>query len=151
MAQRFPVEAFFVRIAVVTSVVAAVAASASVLHFHHAHRLADRVMDMPWLFWIWSMALAAMPLALIVAFVDRGPKPEHFEGLTVFAVVFTVLAASRPLIVAFQGLGSDASLADRAPWISLALINLAFGALIVAAAIICARSLRRRSQGMTSN
>lgn len=121
------------------------------LHFHHAHRLADRVMDMSWLYWIWSMALAAMPVVLIVAFLDRGRKPEHFEGLTVFAVVFTALAASRPLFVAFQGLGPDASLADRAPWISLALINLAFGALIVAAAIICARSLRRRLQGVASS
>jgi hypothetical protein len=151
MTQRLPLEGLFIRIAVITAVVAAIAAGISMLQFQHAHILVDRLRDMPRVYWIWSMMLAAMPVILAAALHDRGRNARRFEILTSFAVILTVMAVSRPLTVAFAGLGPEAALAARAPWISLALINLAVGALVVAAAMICARTLRERSQGAASN
>jgi hypothetical protein len=150
MTPLVPLEILFIRIAVITAVVAAVAAGLSMLHFHHAHSLVDRLRDMPRLYWIWSLMLIVMPVILIAALYDRGRSAKRFEVLSVFALVLAFIATSRPLVVAFAGLGPAAAMAAKAPWISLALINLAFGALTVAAAMICARTLRHRSLG-TSN
>ncbi|MBU4136410.1 MAG: hypothetical protein KJ690_08350 [Alphaproteobacteria bacterium] len=146
-----PVELLFIRIAVITAVVAAVGAGLSMVNFDHAHSLVDRLRDMPRLFWIWSVLLTAMPVILIAALYDRGRSAQRFEFLSSVAAVLTFMATSRPLIVAFAGLGPEAVLAARAPWISLALINLALGASVVAAAMICARILRQRSQDSSSD
>ena len=69
-------------------------------------------------------------------------SPRNCEQVVGATVVLTVLAAIRPLIIAFVGLDQPASLAERAPWIAMSLINVAFGAVLVAAAEICANRMR---------
>ena len=140
--QRMLVEGLVVRVAIIVGVVAGATAAAFIVHFDLAANLADCVGAMSFRFWMWSLALLAMPVILVVAATDRGRRPEHCEQVAGATALFMVLGTSHPLIAAFHDLGADTSLADRAPWISLALINLAFGALVIAAAILCARRLR---------
>jgi uncharacterized membrane protein len=96
---------------------------------------------MPWTYWIWSIALIFMVPVLIVVVTDRGRKPRNCEQVAGAVMILTVLAAIRPLIVAFVGLDQPAAFAERAPWIALSLINVAFGALLVTAAALCAKRM----------
>jgi hypothetical protein len=112
-----------------------------VMIFGLASGLEDRVRDMPWTYWIWSIALILMVPVLIVVVTDRGRKPRTCEQVAGAVMILTVLAAIRPLIVAFVGLDQPAAFAERAPWIALSLINVAFGALLVTAAALCAKRM----------
>ena len=137
-----PSHSRFIPIATATSVLAAISSGLIVMIFGLASSLQDRVRDMPWTYWIWSLALIAMVPVLVVVVTDRGRKPRTCEQVAGAVVVLTILAAIRPLIVAFVGLDQPASFVERAPWIAMSLINVAFGALLVAAAGLCARRVR---------
>ena len=128
-------------IAAATSVLAAISAGVLVMIFGLLANLEDRVREMPWTYWIMSIGLILMAPVLVVVATDRERKPRDCDQVAGVVMVLTVLAALRPLIVAFVGLEQPATLAERAPWIALSLINVAFGALLVAAAGLCARRI----------
>lgn len=136
-----PTYSRIIPIAAVTSALAATSAGLLVMIFGLAASLLDRVRDMPWTYWIMSIGLIVMVPVLIVVVSDRGRKPRNCEQVAGVVMVLTVLAALRPLVVAFVGLEQPATLAERAPWIALSLINVAFGALLVAVAALCARRM----------
>lgn len=146
-----PPHSRIIPIATVTSALAAISSGLVVMIFGLASSLLDRVRDMPWTYWIWSLALIGMVPILVVVVTDRGRKSRNCEQVVGAAVVLTVLAAIRPLIVAFVGLDQPASLSERAPWISMSLINVAFGALLVAAAEICAKRMRAEQPSLQRN
>jgi hypothetical protein len=137
-------------IAIATSALAATSAGLLVMIFGLASSLLDRVRDMPWTYWILSIALIGMVPVLIVVVTDRGRKPRNCEQVVGAVTVLTVLAAIRPLIVAF-GLDQPAALAERAPWIALSLINVSFGALLVAAAEFSARRMKAEEPRQQKN
>ena len=137
-----PLKSRIMPIATATSALATTSAGLVVMIFGLASSLQDRVRDMPWTYWILSIALIGMVPVLIVVVTDRGRKPRNCEQVVGAVMLLTVLAAIRPLIVAFVGLDQPATLAERAPWIAISLINVAFGALLVAAAELCARRMR---------
>lgn len=128
-------------IAAATSALAAAGAGLITIIFGLASSLEDRVRDMPWTYWIWSIALIVMVPVLIVAVTDRGRKPRNVEHVAGVVMVLTVLAAIRPLSVALVGLEQSASFAERVPWIALSLINVAFGTLLITAAALCAKRM----------
>lgn len=109
--------------------------------FSLAASLEDRVREMPWTYWIMSIALIFTVPVLVVVATDRGRTARNCDRVASVAMALTLLAALRPLIVAFVGLEQPATLAERAPWITLSLINVAFGSLVVAAAALCARRI----------
>lgn len=128
-------------IAAATSALAAVCAGLTVLTFGLASSLEDRVREMPWLYWKWSYALIVMVPVLIVVATDRGREARNCEQVAGIVMVFTLLAALAPLGVAFVGLEQPATFTARAPWITLSLLNVAFGALLVTVAALSARRL----------
>lgn len=136
-----PAYSRIIPIAAATSALGATCAGLMVMIFDLASGLEDRVREMPWTYWIWSIALILMVPVLIVVVTDRGRKPRNCEQVAGAVMILTVLAAIRPLIVAFVGLDQPAAFAERAPWIALSLINVAFGALLVTAAALCAKRM----------
>lgn len=102
-------------IAAATSALAATCAGLLVMIFGLVASLEDRVREMPWTYWIMSIGLILMAPVLVVVATDRGRKPRNCDQVAGVVMVLTVLAALRPLIVAFVGLEQPATLAERAP------------------------------------